>query len=91
VKIHKVRNPLWSRVNQFGDNKRWLIVGLAMDVLMQENMHRFTIGKNTDKVYSVESAKVLEVGEEHNSYYTSPRGKRCVMFPVEWCEVRLND
>lgn len=82
MKIHKVREPFYSRKGQFEEDKQTLVVGIDAITLRKEDKHYFMMGKNP-QLYSITLAAAQEYGDLWENKYK----KIVYIVPVNQCNV----
>lgn len=85
MKIHKVKNPFYSRVGQFEEGKQTLVVGLDIKALQTTDRYRCYIGNNKDVSYEIDTAEALRYANEH-TIWTNPKGRKVAILPLDLFE-----
>jgi hypothetical protein len=64
--VHKVKAPFLCRANQFREGERDLCIGIQVNALKNNKVHRIQVGS---KVFDVDTKKAFDLAVEKNSFF----------------------
>jgi len=82
TRIHTVNHPFYSKMNQFEEGKQTLVLGLAVAALESCENYRVFIGNNKKVYYRINTSEALRLGNEYNSIWVNPSGKKVAIIPL---------
>jgi len=87
-KIFTVKNCYMSKMDQFEEGKRSLVVGIDTVLFVKNLVFKFYLGKNKKVIYEIESTTATELLAKYRSTWTNKKGRTVGVLPVKDFERR---